>query len=41
LTTLDYPYVESEKEKLEREEKEAKLPVYSLDELIAMHLNRK
>lgn len=41
LTTLDYPYVESEKEKLEREAKEAKLPVYSLDELIAMHLNRK
>lgn len=41
LTTLDFPYVESEKEKLEREAKETKLPVYSLDELIAMHLSRK
>ena len=40
LTSLDFPYVESDEEKQVRELKEAGLPVYALDDLIAAHLNR-
>ena len=40
LTSLDFPYVESAEERQARELKEAGLPVYSLDELIELHLNR-